>query len=106
MVQVDGNQYPNAFIFSLTNRDNKPIKIKVDPDYHDHAICCDTKYGPIFGYGPDILIGNKASDGYSNLGYSYSQPQYEFKTYEAETFLAGTENFQSDNIEVYKKAEK
>ena len=45
-------------------------------------------------------------NGYSNLGYSYKHPQYEIKTYEAQTFLAGFCEFQLDEIEVYKKEEE
>ena len=30
----------NAFIFSLTNKDNKPVKMKIIPVYHVHAIYC------------------------------------------------------------------
>jgi hypothetical protein len=43
---------------------------------------------------------------WSNLGYSYKHPQYEYKTYEARTFLAGSCEFQLDEIEVYKKEEE
>jgi hypothetical protein len=33
--------YPNAFIFSLTNKDNKPVKMKIiDPNKHHRAIYC------------------------------------------------------------------
>ena len=31
---------PNAFIFSLTNKDNSPLKMKVDPNEHQWAILC------------------------------------------------------------------
>jgi hypothetical protein len=32
---------PNAFIFSLTNKDNKPVKMKIiDPNKHHRAITC------------------------------------------------------------------
>jgi hypothetical protein len=39
----------NSFIFSLTNKDNKPVKMKVDPNRHDWAIGCDSELGPTFG---------------------------------------------------------
>jgi len=32
---------PNAFLFSLTNKDNKSCKIKIDTKKHKHAICYD-----------------------------------------------------------------
>jgi hypothetical protein len=96
---------PNAFIFSLINNDNKPLKIKAHPGYHDHAIRCDSKCGPSFGEGPDIHIGNKPSGSYSNLGYSYAHPQYTYKSDEAQGFLAGSIHFQLDQIEVYQREE-
>ena len=43
---------------------------------------------------------------YSKLGRSYSHPQYEEGTNEAETFLAGSFNFQLDEIEVYQELKK
>jgi hypothetical protein len=96
---------PNAFLFSLTNKDNQPVKMKIDPNRHHRAICCDPKYGPTFG-GTDIRIANNANttmDSFSNLGACYKHPQYEFETIEAQSFLAGSFNFQLDEIEVYQK---
>jgi hypothetical protein len=97
---------PNAFIFSLTNKDNRPLKMKIDPDRHHYAIGCYSKYGPIFG--GDIQIFNNANttmDSFSNLGFAYKHPQYEYFTDEADTFLAGSYQFQLDEIEVYAKKE-
>jgi hypothetical protein len=34
----------NAFIFSLTNKDNTPLKIKVNPNQHEFAFCCHSRY--------------------------------------------------------------
>jgi hypothetical protein len=95
---------PNAFIFSLTNKDNRPLKIKIDPDEHEFAIFCHSEYGPTFG--GDIHIANNANttmESYSSLGWTYKQPQYEEETNEAKTFLAGSFKFQLDEIEVYQK---
>jgi hypothetical protein len=39
----------NAFKFSLSNKDNKPVKIKIDPNEHQSAICCHSGGGPTFG---------------------------------------------------------
>ncbi len=52
---------PNAFIFSLTNKQNKSLKIKIDPNQNQKAIYCDSGFGPIFGNGYDICIGNNAN---------------------------------------------
>ncbi len=98
----------NAFIFSLTNNDNQPLKMKVDPNDHEYAIFCYSKFGPIFGGGHDIHIANNANPTmirYSKLCFSYKHPQYEFETNEADTFLAGSYEFQLDEIEVFAKKE-
>ena len=42
-------------------------------------------------------------DSCSCLGGTYKHPQYAQGTNEAETFLAGSFNFQLDEIEVYRK---
>jgi hypothetical protein len=49
---------PNAFIFSLTNKDNKPIKMKINLNKNQSAIYCCSGYGPSFG--EDICVGNDA----------------------------------------------
>ena len=97
---------PNALIFSLTNKDNKPLKMNVDPNYHQYGIFCNSEYGPTFGYGHDVFIGinaNTTSSSYSNLGKCYKHPQYAIGTNKADTFLAGSHKFQLDEIEVYQR---
>jgi hypothetical protein len=99
---------PNAFIFSLTNKDKRPIKIKINPNKHQSAIRCHSSIGPTFGGGCDICTRKNSittMDGYSYLGYSYKHPQYERGTNEAQTLLAGTHWFQLDEIEVFAKKE-
>jgi len=94
----------NAFIFSLTNKDNRPVKMKIDPNQHEYAICCHSLWGPTFGY--DIVIKNNANttiESCSRLCFTYKHPQYAYGTTEASTFLAGSFEFQLDEIEVYKK---
>jgi len=96
----------NAFIFSLTNKDNKPVKMKIDPNRHKYAIYCHSKYGPSFG--ADLYIAdnaNSTTDSFSNLGNFYKHPQYERGTNEAKIFLAGSYEFQLNEIEVYQKEE-
>ncbi len=98
---------PNAFIFSLTNKDNRPLKMKIHSNEHHEAIQCNSRYGPIFG-GCDIAIVNNANttmNCYSHLGHSYKHPQYAFGTNEAKSFLAGSYRFRLDEIEVYQKEE-
>jgi hypothetical protein len=95
---------PNAFIFSLTNKENQPLKMKINPKRHDEAIYCDSDEGPTFGN--DIIIfnnSNTTTNCESYLGLTYSHPKYAFETNEAETFLAGSQFFQLDEIEVYQR---
>jgi hypothetical protein len=78
--------------------------MKIDPNQHEYATGCNTELGPTFG--GDICIKNNSNttmDSYSNFGRSYKHPQYAFGTKEAKTFLAGSYNFQLDEIEVYLK---
>jgi hypothetical protein len=94
----------NAFIFSLTNKDSKPLKMKINPNQHQYAICCHSSFGPRFGY--DIGIANNSNttiDSCSYLGHTFPHPQYKYGTNEALTFLAGSFEFQLDEIEVYQK---
>ncbi len=91
---------PNAFIFSLINKHNRPLKMKCHNQ--NYAIYCSKNYGPKFGY--DFYIGdksNKNKTSYSNLGHYYTHPDYAFGSNEAESFLAGSFNFQVEEIEVY-----
>jgi len=95
------NVDPNAFIFSLINKDNKPIKMKcIKPS---QAIYCSTDYGPNFGLN-DIEISNESNIGtnsVSNLGDSYKHPDYEYESNEAQSFLAGSCKLQVSEIEVF-----
>jgi hypothetical protein len=93
---------PNSFIFSLINKDNKPIKIKWSQNY---GIFCHNSYGPTFG-GTDLIIADKSntnSDSSSYLGRSYTHPDYAYGSNEAKSFLAGSNKFQISEIEVFTK---
>jgi len=88
-----------AFLFSLTNKDNKPLKIKIDPNYQQYAIHCHSSCGPSYGFGSDFCIANNANtttNSYSFLGHTYIHPQYDEGTLEADAFFAGSFNFQLD----------
>jgi hypothetical protein len=96
----------NAFIFSLTNKENRPLKMKIDPNRHTNAIGCHSDYGPSFGGFFDIKIANNSNTtmhSVSNLGKSYTHPQYAYDTDEAKTFMAGSFKFQLYEIEVYQR---
>jgi hypothetical protein len=103
--QAEWKSDPNAFIFSLTNKENKPVKMRTQNVAR--SIYCAPKCGPIFGCG-DIAIANhanKTDDSHSNLGATYMHPQYLFKSREALWFLAGEQWFQLSEIEIYLKEE-
>jgi hypothetical protein len=92
----------NAFIFSLINKLNKPLKMKcIDLKT---AIYCQNSLGPNFG-SYDFEINNDSNintDSNSNLGDSYKHPDYEKDSNEAKSFLAGSHKFKVSEIEVYK----
>ena len=78
--------------------------MKIDPNYEDRAIRCNSQLGPSFGFDINLVnYDNTTIESYSKLGDSFSHPQYEFGITEAETFLAGSKYFQLDEIEVYQK---
>jgi hypothetical protein len=91
---------PNAFLFSLTNRDNQPCKMK--QINITNSIYCHSGYGSTFGRGHDIYIANNANTtagSYSNLGNAYQHPQPN----QGYSYLAGSNHFQLSEIEIYEK---
>ena len=95
----------NAFLFSLVNADNKPIKMKYDNFTSvNTTIQCAPLFGPCFGAQKSLNIVNNANvntDSVSNLGINFIHPKYENNSPEAKLFLAGSNNFQIREIEVY-----
>ena len=92
---------PNAFVFSLINKDNRPLKVKCSPN---NGICCDNTCGPIFGGregDSDLKIAYSLRWSYSYFGNYYIHPDYEYKTEKAKSFLAGSNFFQVLDFEVY-----
>jgi hypothetical protein len=105
---------PNAFLFSLTNSDQRPCKIRIDGNQVLYAIYCHEGWGPVFGNGHDVIVdvdtdfvdykendfpSTKRSS--SNLGDTYKHAQYVLGTNEAQTFLAGRKYFELSEIEIY-----
>jgi hypothetical protein len=67
------------------------------------GIFCDSSYGPVFGCG-DIHVSsasNSNQDSSSNFGLSYKHPDYQCETEKANSILAGSEYFQTVEIEVF-----
>ena len=97
---------PNAFVFSLTNKDNKPCKLSVNPKKHQYAVCCYSGSGPKFGDDIFIADDSNLTMSSSKLGEHYKLPEdVRPGENEAFSFLAGTEDFYLSEIEVYKKGE-
>ena len=92
----------NAFIFSFINLDKKPLKMKCKNP--NNAIYCFPRCCATFGEkDSDIFIcsnSNTIIGSHSNLGHSYSLPN-SYK--QAKSFLAGSFNFLTSEIEVYTK---
>jgi len=91
---------PNTFLFSLTNKDNRPCKMKQINTIK--SILCHSENGPTFGGGFDLHVCNDANTGavsYSKLGHTYQHPQPS----QDQSFLAGSHPFQLSEIEVYQK---
>ena len=95
----------NAFIFSLTNKENIPCKMNSTNNLK--SIFCANEAGPSFGSG-EIHITNNSNtnniyESFSDLGDVYKHLQYDYGTNEARAFLAGSYNFQLTEIEVYRE---
>ena len=98
---------PNAFIFSLVNKEENPFKAMCSNE-GKQAIRCGLLRGPCFGGEgtrlKDICIGSNSNlniDSHCNFGYSYQHPDYEKDSDEAQNILAGSLNFETLEIEVY-----
>ncbi|KAL9962007.1 hypothetical protein ACROYT_G031059 [Oculina patagonica] len=90
----------NAFMFSLRNKEGLgPFKsMLTNPS---RAIYRHSSYGPTFGGGHDIYIGDNANsntNSYTYFGVSYSLPS---GVQDRFTILAGTYKFTPDEVEVF-----
>ena len=98
-----------AILFSLINKENNPIAINCSqPEYAVYSNPYNS-YGPTFGKGFDIYVSDNSdheSNSFSNLGTSYKHPNYTYDSVEAKSFLAGSYNFKTTEIEVFFKDRK
>ena len=93
----------NAFIFSLVNKENRPLLFEHSSS-DINSIVTHPYYCPTFGRGHDFHISNFSNtntNSYSNIGLTYTHPEYEFGSERAKTILAGTQYFQVQEIEVF-----
>ena len=100
---------PNAFLFSLVNKEEKPFKVPCS-NGGQKAMVCDSRCGPCFGGDGDILediciiTDANIKTSYCAFGYSYKHPDYLRDTNEADNILAGSNFFETLEIEVYAKS--
>ena len=85
-----------------------PVKLPQTGKYSSsraNSLRFSSSIGPTFGGGYDIYISDYASysaRSYSNLGYTYGPPRgCSYDSTFAKTFLAGSQNFQPDEIETF-----
>ena len=97
----------SAFLFSLVNKPGwAPVRLSPPGGYgsYQQAMYGCSSYGPTFGNGNDIYISDYASsntNSVSDLGYAYSAPTgYSYGSF-SRSFLAGSRDFQPDEIEVF-----
>ncbi len=96
---------PSAYLISLTNNQNFSCKLNALPPYSKNIYT--GPYGPTFGqfpYHPFIISDNSNVNfnSYSEMGPMYQIPlNYTNGSTAANSFLAGSRNFQTFEIEVY-----
>ena len=94
---------PTAFIFSLSNTSKQPQLIPINTFMSSNAVYCFSTHGPVFGCF-DICIQNNSdvsTRNYSELGNSFDFKLHSPKTTEAQSFLAGSREFQTVEVEVF-----
>ena len=62
---------PNAFLFSLTNKENKPCKMNIKPIQHEYAIRCYSELGPSFGLYSDIYVASNSNTNTYSKSYKH-----------------------------------
>ncbi len=91
----------NAFLFTLTNPSNIPLKLAVTAS--GNALYDGPSYGPTFGNGHDLYISD-GSNANTN-SYSYSSSSYTYPNGNSGSnggvFMLGASNFQVAEVEVF-----
>ncbi len=92
-----------AFIFSLVNCEKRPLKIMCSDT--EHAIYCSASSGITFGIDDLTLASdsNQNEKSYSNLGECYEHLDYPEFSERAQCFLAGSRNFRTVEVEIYRR---
>jgi len=101
-------QYDNkSFLFSFKNTNgSQAVKMENNGPHHanQYSIYNGSNYGPTFGGGHDIYIcsgSNSTNSSYSNLGHSYSLTGFTYSSTQIQSYLAGSYNFTTSDIEVF-----
>jgi hypothetical protein len=100
---------PKAFILSLINKENKPFKAMINSGRYYYALC--PSNGLSFGFDNyhstfDISISSNSNanqNSYSNFGYAFQHQDYPAGSAKAQAILAGSQYFQTIEIEVFTK---
>ena len=101
----------SAFLFSLVNLENRQLIFKhineshsIKEDNTRGSVWSSSMHGLIFGGGHDLYISDRSySDNkcFSNLGYTYTHPDYEKNSERATLILSGSRYFNVNEIEVF-----
>ncbi len=110
---------PNAFLISFINEENNPFKALIQPTihdvafgkYNDYSLYCSFTNGPSFGFNGfkgfiDISIASESNtnqSSMSNFGAVFKHRDYPCGSTKAKNILAGSHNFKTIEIEVFKK---
>ncbi len=100
---------PKAFIISLINKENRPFKTMVSSAPSHYALSCVSSKGPSFGYNNayvDIDIASNSNvnqNSWCDIGRSFKHQDYLEKSAKARAILAGSQFFQTIEIEVFTK---
>lgn len=98
---------PTSFMFSLVNKPGwgptKLPQLGYDSPIGFSMMSCHND-GPIFGTGSDLTIlddAHKSKTSYAHIGMSYSAPKGQSPDSDfTNTFMAGSEYFSPDEVEV------
>lgn len=100
---------PNAFLFSLVNKQKKPLRINVTNSRR--AIRSEPNFGPMFGdddlvlFSPSGLFSNEQEPScYSHLGKSYKLDESIGREIKPDTLFAGESYFKPTEVEVFEIA--
>lgn len=106
---------PNSFIFSLVNKEERPLKALCSDD-GENALGFYHRWGPTFGsrcgkrLDPtfDFIVKSESNTNmksFSNFGSQFKHPDYPCGSERARAILAGSHQFQAVEIEVFTKVD-